>query len=102
VRRWLLQLDERAGFGRGEDGVWEENLRRWRWGLALGAVWLVVAAVLGRSGSGLGLLAAAPLVLLLAFHSGYFYAQRLASLGRTSRFRGLRPPEPSGERDGRP
>lgn len=92
MRQWLLRLDERVGFGRNEGGVWEANLRRWWLGLVGGLVWFAVGAVLTRRGSMLGLLALGPLTLLLAFSSGYFYAHRLISLGRTSRFRGLRSP----------
>jgi uncharacterized protein (DUF58 family) len=99
VREWLLRLDERAGFARDGGAVWEQSLRTWWLGLVMGMVWVAVAVVLGRSGGGLGFLALVPLVLLLGFHSGFFYAQRLASLGRTSRLRGLRPPEPSREQD---
>jgi hypothetical protein len=99
VKGWLLRLDDWAGFARDKEGVWEANLRRWWLGLVGGMVWITVVTVLAIRGTGLGLLGLGPMFLFLAFASGYYYAHRLDSLGRVSRFRGLQPPDPSGERN---
>ena len=79
----LMDLDSRFGVPRDADEAFDQSTRFWWVGLAISTAMLVLVLVTLMFGSS-AVVGAAIFVPLLAFASGYYYAQRLAYLGKRS------------------
>jgi hypothetical protein len=83
LRDRLVDIDARVGVPRDADEAFLQNTRYWWVGLALSVVILVLLLIAVAVGW-VGVAGVAVFVPFLAFASGYYYAQRLAVLGRRS------------------